>query len=278
MFCDHVKKQVFTYFTGELKNSQRQAIEEHISRCERCRLEYESFNHVWQKLTGMPDQQPSENLAVKFKTMLAGYLYGLQGSKIRPHFGFYKWLKTPFRQPAFQFGFSVALLIFGFTFGSLFSSGFKYTKITRELDDMRQIVMLSMLKQQSSADRLQAVNSSYLVERPGENIRDALQQTLETDSNINVRLAALRALVPFAHDAQVRRKIVDSFNVQTSPLVQIEIIDFIRQTETRPIELLQILEQDKNLNDVVRQHIKWTIGSLRGDTLIKEKNNANIQY
>jgi hypothetical protein len=93
-----------------------------------------------------------------------------------------------------------------------------------------------------------------------------------------VRLAALRALQPYAHNAKVRRKIIDSFTHQRSPLVQIEIVDFVRQTETRPAEMLHILQQDNNLNQAVRQHINWTVGTLRGDTFLKETNNENTRF
>ena len=280
MLCDRVQKQIVPYFLGELTDSKQKEIKSHIQSCATCRREYESYEKIWHKLAEMPEEKPSDELALKFNTMLTAYQRGLRESQNSSRIAV-EWLKSAHAKPAFQLGFAVVLLIVGFMLGLAFDSGSSkkdYTQLSNELDDMRQLVMLSMLKQQSPADRLQAVNYSYKVKQPREDIRDALQFTLDNDPNTNVRLAALRALQPYAHDARVRRKIIDSFTHQRSPLVQIEIVDFVRQTETRPAEMLQILQQEDNLNQAVRQHINWTVGTLRGDTFIKETKNENIQY
>lgn len=270
--CDHSQKQIVDYFAGELPAAEREKIERHLESCETCRADYESYALIWQKVQAMPNEQPSHDLTVKFHAMLDAYQQGVDES--RSQFRFSDWLRGAFARPCFQVAFSTVLLILGFIIGAAFKSGTEkltYAKLSNELDDMRELVMLSMLKQQSSADRLQAVNYSYQIEQPRDDIREALQYTLEHDPNINVRLSALRALQPYAHDSQVRRQINDSFSHQQSPLVQVEIVDFIRQTETRPVEMLELLEQEDDLNDVVRQHIKWTVGSLQHTPLLKER-------
>ena len=116
------------------------------------------------------------------------------------------------------------------------------------------------------------------MEHPQPEIREALQRTLQHDPNTNVRLAALRALKPYAHDSEVRRDIVNSFYEQKSPLVQIEIVDFIKQAKDRPVELLHLLEQDDTVHRAVHQHIKWTLSTLEGETLLQENNHAKIRY
>jgi hypothetical protein len=279
MSHDHIKKQIVPYFTGELENATRREIQNHIESCKACRMAFESFERVWRRLNEIPEEKPSEKLAETFYTMLNGYQHGIRESR-RSGSLLATW-KNLAAAPALQIGFAVALLAIGFMLGITVTSASRNTRVTQladEIDDMRQVVMLSMLKQQSSADRLQAVNYSSLVERPRDDIREALQYTLETDPNTNVRLAALRALKPFADDVCTRREIIDSFSQQKSPLVQIEIVDFIRQTETRPSELLGLLEQDDNIYSAVRQHIKWTIGALEGGHFIGGEENERVQY
>ncbi len=269
--CDHNKKQIVSYFTGELSSAEHDTIRTHLESCQTCRQEFEAFDAIWQNLDVLPHEQPSHDMTARFYAMLDAYQHGARESRY-PSTA-WEWIRQGFAKPALQFAFSLALVVIGFALGLAVRSGSEkmtYAKLSNELDDMREIVLLSMLKQQSSADRLQAVNYSYQVEQPRADIRDALHRTLEYDPNTNVRLAALRALLPYAHDADVRRRIIDSFPLQTSPLVQIEIIDFVGQTETRPVEMLNILLQEEQLNDAVRQHIKWTAGSLQSTPLLKE--------
>ncbi|MBN1481891.1 hypothetical protein EH223_06080 [candidate division KSB1 bacterium] len=278
MLCQQIKKQIVAYFMGELSEETTRTVREHLNRCASCRAEFESFQHVWHELSQIRETAPSEQMTARFAVLLSGYEFGLHESRHTSPNG---WLKTAWAKPALQLGFAVAMLFIGLFIGTIFNfvpTKLHYQQISRELDDMRELVMLSMLKQQSSADRLQAVNYSYEFDQPRDDIHHALQQTLENDPSTNVRLAALRALEPYAHDAAVRRKIVESFDGQRSPLVQIEIIDFIRQTETHAIDLLELLEQDENISEPVRQHIKWTIGTLRGETFIKENSDEKIQY
>ncbi|MBN1562159.1 zf-HC2 domain-containing protein [candidate division KSB1 bacterium] len=277
MSHDQIMRQIVPYFAGELENSTKREIQSHIDSCDACRMAFESFERVWRRLDEMPEEKPSEKLTEKFNAMLAGYQHGAREAR---HPGALPAWKSLAAKPALRLGFAVALLVIGFVLGVTVTSASTHARVARladELDDMRQEVMFSMLKQPSSADRLQAVSYSSLV-GPRDDVREALQRTLETDPSTNVRLAALRALRPFATDVRLRRHVIDSFSQQKSPLVQVEIVDFIRQTETRPAELLGALEQNENIHRAVRQHIKWTIGTLRGDTIIKENQNERMHY
>ncbi len=269
--CDHIQHQFVDYFSGELSQSAREHLEAHLTSCSTCRMEFESFAAIWQKMNDLPEEQPSADLSLKFQSMLAAYQQGWHES--RNQFGFLEWFGQAFKKPVFQLGFSTMLLIIGFVIGLAFKSTTDKATVTdlaHQLDDMRELVMLSMLKQESSADRLQAVNYSYQVQKPRADIREALHYTLEHDPSTNVRLAALRALQPYARDPQVRQRIIESFHQQQSPLVQVEIVDFIRSTETRQMELLQLLDEDDNINDAVRQHIKWSSGTVQNSPLLKE--------
>ena len=284
MQCDKIQKQFYGLEAGELTPEETHKVREHINSCESCAKEFKTFQHIWLKVAEMPQQEPSERLAVNFKSMLAAYQQGLAAtllpepgwSAIRESLG------KLFPKSAVRLAFSMALVLIGFGLGVFYNTGTvnrqQVQQLSEELDDMRELVMLSMLKQESSVDRLQGVQWSQQLEHPKPEIREALQRTLKTDPNTNVRLAALQALQPYAHDATVRRNIVNSFYEQKSPLVQIQIVDFIKQSEDRPAELLKLLEQDNNVNRAVRQHIKWTIGTLEGRTLLQESNHAKIRY
>ena len=81
----------------------------------------------------------------------------------------------------------------------------------------------------------------------------ALLDTLMHDPNVNVRLATIDALERFASEESVRRAAVDAMDRQTSPFVQIALIDFMVKVKDREsVATLRRLSQDPAVNDAVR--------------------------
>jgi len=118
---------------------------------------------------------------------------------------------------------------------------------------MRQMVTLSLLRQQSASDRLTGVSWTDRIDEPGAEVVSALLDTLTHDTNVNVRLATVEALRRFAERDTVRRGVVDAFDAQTSPLVQIAVIDFLVEAEgPRSAGLLMRLSEDPRLDEAVR--------------------------
>ena len=118
---------------------------------------------------------------------------------------------------------------------------------------MRQMVTLSLLQQQSASERLKGVSFTGLIEQPGSEVTLALLDTLMHDPNVNVRLATIDALKRFAAGENVRRGAIEALNRQTSPLVQIALIDFVVDTNGRDAaDTLRRLSSDPMLDQAVR--------------------------
>jgi HEAT repeat protein len=125
--------------------------------------------------------------------------------------------------------------------------------VRSELREMRQMVTLTLMQQQSASDRLKGVSWSSTLERPGNEVVSALLDTLLHDPNVNVRLASIDALARFADEQQVRQGAVDALQSAGSPMVQIALIDFVVGVrETGSIETLKKLAADPSLNETVR--------------------------
>jgi HEAT repeat protein len=123
-----------------------------------------------------------------------------------------------------------------------------------EIQSTRRLVTISMLQQQSPSQRLQGVSYSYDMQEPDPDVIQALVQTLDTDPNVNVRLAAADALGQFREQPAVRRNLMDSFQHQTSPLVQIALIDLLADVRDDAIvALLKRVAEDTKLHPDVRQ-------------------------
>jgi HEAT repeat protein len=132
------------------------------------------------------------------------------------------------------------------------------TELRAELHDMRQMVTLSLLQQQSATERLKGVSFTSQIDRPGSEIVAALLDTLMHDPNVNVRLASIDALRRFAGRADVQRATLDALTTQTSPMVQIALIDMMVELNDREaVAPLRRLSRDDMVNEAVRERAAW---------------------
>jgi HEAT repeat protein len=116
---------------------------------------------------------------------------------------------------------------------------------------------IALIQQRSTIERLRGVEWASRLEQPDDAILAALLHALDSDPNVNVRLAAVEALLPFARQTSVRRALLDSLPRQQSPLVQVELIDLMVGLEERGlVPVLESLIDNPELNETVRERAK----------------------
>jgi hypothetical protein len=132
-----------------------------------------------------------------------------------------------------------------------------------EMRELREMVSLSLMQQQSASDRLKGVTWTGQLDRPSGEVVSALLDALMHDPNVNVRLATIDALERFASRDDVRRAAIEAVDRQMSPLVQIALIDFLVKTnERQSAPTLRRLAQDPQVNDAVRSRAAWGLQQL----------------
>ena len=132
-----------------------------------------------------------------------------------------------------------------------------------EMHDLREMVSLSLMQQQSASDRLKGVTWTGQLDRPSGEVVSALLDALMHDPNVNVRLATIDALERFASREEVRRGTIQAVSQQPSPLVQIALIDFMVKTNEREsMPALRRLAMDPQVNDAVRARAAWGLQQL----------------
>ncbi len=262
MKCERARDFFADEWNDSLDEGIRRQLEEHLAGCSACREERASLNRVWKMLARIPSAEPSPDMHPRFYAMLEGYRQGTDQATVpRPRSNFFP-LWQNWRQPALQFGFAALLLIFGFA-GGYFSRGARngheeIAGLREEVHEMRQMVTISLLKQQSASERLKGVSWSAMVSHPDPEFLATLLHTLDRDPNVDVRLAAVDALTRFAGDPMIRNGLVQSLKKQDSPLVQISLIDLLVQLhERQSIDVLKQLTNDSRQNEVVRQRAQW---------------------
>ena len=115
----------------------------------------------------------------------------------------------------------------------------------------------------SPSERLHGISIGAKVEQPGDRVLQSLLQTLNNDPNVKVRLAAVDALYLFRNKTQVRQGLIESLRGQTSPLVQIALIDLLTEIrEEKSIDALKLLIQENNLNLNVKERAETGLRQL----------------
>lgn len=260
MTCFEIKKLFPDHLTGDLDEDTRHRLQTHLSDCASCREELENLSAVWTKLGVLPEEQPSPTLRARFYTLLEAHKRETEPTK-RPSV----WLRTLVarasqlwpRRPAYQLSLALVFLAFGLTAGYVLRpSGPNRQAITtlrQEVHSMRQTLAVTLLKQPSPGERLKGIGLSSETQHPEEGLLEALVQTLDSDPNVNVRLAAVDALYLFAENPKVKAELILSLTRQTSPLVQVALVDLlVSLRERRAAAALQQLIRDENLNPEVK--------------------------
>jgi RNA polymerase sigma factor (sigma-70 family) len=138
------------------------------------------------------------------------------------------------------------------------SSDAQIAAMRGEVGDLREMVSLSLMQQQSASERLKGVSWIGQIDRPSSEVVSALLDTLMHDPNVNVRLASIDALRRFAGRPDVQRATVDALTTQTSPMVQIALIDMMVELNDREaVAPLRRLSLDDMVNKAVRERAAW---------------------
>ena len=133
-------------------------------------------------------------------------------------------------------------------------------QIAAEVHDLREMMMISLLDENSAAERLRAVNISMEIPSPQDHVIFALVQTLHFDPNVNVRVAAVDALVHHGSQPMVREELVRAITRQPSPMVQIALADaMITLQDPRAAREFQKLLEQEEMEEPVRDKIEQTL-------------------
>ena len=125
--------------------------------------------------------------------------------------------------------------------------------LKHEMQTTKELVMLSMLKQESPSERIKAVNYSYDMTSPDRKVLDALVGTLNQDVNINVRMAAAEALSHFGNDKRVRDALIQTLRKQQDPMLQVAVIEIlVNLREKRALPEMMALSDADQLPQFVR--------------------------
>jgi len=203
----------------------------------------------------MEGASPSLNLDDKFYTALADEK---RASRKTNSFSFPS-LNSLFPRLAM----AAVLILSGFAVGYFLQSPQQKTEVselTKEVGDLKEMVMLSLMEKESATQRLKAVSLTSEMDQASDKVTNALFVALNKDENVNVRLAALEALKPYVSKSTVRLKLIESIEEQASPLVQVALAELmVIMQEKRSVDQLRQLLKDERVPKEVKYKISESI-------------------
>jgi len=260
MECNNVINKLEEYLAGDVKGEEKAQIENHLSNCNDCKKEYDEFAKFIGAFDYLPENKPLEDSYSEFQEYIEIEKSKLQSSR------FQRSTRTISLKHIIPIGIaaSIAIFVFGFFSGKQTTKVQIYNEQIAELEDRikqtNTLVMLTMLDQQSASKRLQAVNYADEFNELGPKVTKALFDVFNNDRSDNVRLAALESLSHFANDSEIRNNLIESFENQIEPMIQISLITLmVNLNEKKSVEKIQKLVDNKETTEEVKEHARKSL-------------------
>lgn len=279
MNCQRVQDSFIDYQDGTLPPDESAALRAHLTSCPACQREWSALQEITRKLDALPAPEPSPRMREQFYAMLethqrnADSVSPFQVARSRIDRFFASLLPS---QPALQFAFSLALLVGGLAAGARFlaprpaapaedhASKREIAELRKQVDDMGSLVAASLLQQKSTSERLQTVLATMDLKSPDRRVLTDLVGALALDPSVNVRLTAVEALAPHAKEEVVRQGLLASLPRESSPLVQVAMIELLTSVrETGATPLFERLSRDESADKDVRESARRGLAVLR---------------
>jgi hypothetical protein len=256
MRCEEISRRLADDLNGTLDAEERAGLQQHLANCATCRAESEGLGELWRALGDIPVPPPDSRA---LRARLNATVRREQQAAAPPR-------ATRFNQWLLAAGIAAVALTAGLLLGRAGAPAPASTDVLalrEELRDLRHMVALSLLQQQSASERLKGVGWSSRLEGPSDEVVTALIDTLRHDANVNVRLASIDALKRFATRDDVRRAAIDVLQTKGAPLLQMALIDFVVETQDRDAAAaLRRISADDQSDQTVRTRAAWGLEHL----------------
>jgi hypothetical protein len=249
------REKLFDLLQGNLPPEEEEKVIADLERSGISRQEIAALRSVSSLIEKTPSSEPTDRMDKRFYAMLEEEKKkALLGE---PETGTKKLSFVSFLTPGLRIAAGVALFLLGwFTsgwFGSSPHGERQIAELAGEVKDLKETLVLTMMQQSSTVERIKAVNMVSEFEEADNRIIESLIEVLNQDSNDNVRLLALEALLRYSSVPEVREGLIESIGNQTSPLIQLRLAEImLALNEKRAAPEFQKVLQDARLNYSVR--------------------------
>jgi len=254
--CKKIEPLLIDFVDKTLDQEETLLVKTHLEGCKNCRDEVDGLVVLFGEMNQLQDELPDQSLRQGFEAILKTEKQKVRSGKtiaLKPGQRLH-WIYTNFGQMAAGF----ALLITGMLLGLLINSNrgdmSKTDDLKNELNQMKDLLILTKLDQPSASQRIQAANYLEEMTAPDKDVFNALINTMNTDKNSNVRMAALNALAKFKNQQLVKDAFVETMSIQTDPIIQISLINILVEIQDkRAVDKMKEMLEKNSTNESVKK-------------------------
>lgn len=249
---------------GQINRENQQLLEACLLDNSEYRKEFDLLQSSWVAMDSIEIPEPSEEMDNRFFEMLGAEV---EQNERLDWFGKLQdalsWILKP------QLAYGMLVLAIGLTAGYFLNQNEinkdvqSKISLTEETEQVRERFVLTLLEQPSANKRLEGVSEANKLSNVDETVIKALLKTLNNDSNVNVRLAAIESLTNYVDNPMVRQGLIQAIPSQESPIIQVTLANLmLALEEKKSIESFKQLLKEKKLDTTVKKKIENTIESI----------------
>ncbi|MEL6717178.1 MAG: HEAT repeat domain-containing protein [Bacteroidota bacterium] len=226
-----MEEKLLDYLEGTLSTREKVEVEQQLSMDASLRAQLAEIQQLQNLIGNEANLSTSKRLDDNFYQMLATEENAIgTNTKVVP-------MRRRFtREWQIAAGF---LLIFSLLTGVLMMNNQQHQREMAMMEkalEQNQQMMFNLLEGESPSARIKAVNFSTQTPQTANTATyEVLAKVLNTDDNLNVRLAALDALTQFADSEEVRKILIEALAKQKEPITQIALIQALVQLEEKGV-------------------------------------------
>ncbi|MCK9205338.1 MAG: HEAT repeat domain-containing protein [Bacteroidales bacterium] len=226
-------------------------VEKHLSRCNACKDELKKLLHIEGLLSQVREEKVPAKVDFAFRIML-------ENEKNTNNLSFTNRINQKHISLSILTKVAAGILLLisggfvGYFIHPVENTSIEVSSLKQEMVEMKNLVILSLIKQESPSERIKAVSYIKEISKPDPELIEMLFSTLNSDRNVNVRLAAAQALSKYKDNREIAKGIVKSLETQTEPLVQIMLINLAVETRGDDVtpELNKLLNRSDLMDEV----------------------------
>lgn len=252
--CEQIQPFLIDFVDKTLDAEKTLKVKQHLEACKKCSDEVDGLVLLFGEMSKIITELPDESLSENFHSMLeaeksrAGKLLKIDENKK------FNWLHSNFGQIAA----AITILLTGMFIGSLLNTpsgnGPEVAEIKQEMNNMKEMLILSKLDQPLASERMMAASYLDQVNAPDAQVLNALIKTMNSDQNSNVRMAAMHALAKFKSEPAVADALLQSLSQQTDPILQISLINIlVEMRDHRAVDQMKQIINDAGTNESVKK-------------------------
>jgi hypothetical protein len=250
MECKDFEGLMIDYAAGEIGSNDLKLLMSHMVICEKCREEFKQIETINETFDALPYLNPGADFNFFRDSDLA---HKWQGDN----------RTSRLRRILIPSGIAASIILFvsGFLIGRTHTeNNFRDQEIANlkaEVNETKNLMILSMLKQQSASKRIQAASYAEKLDELKPEVMDALLHSLNNDQSTNVRLASLEALSKYTYDPSIRTELIKAFDQESDPVIQVNMINLmVLLNEKSSTTIMQRLVNDNNTDTLVKDQAR----------------------